>query len=198
MEQHLTVREACKFADKSESTLKRLIREITSQPDHEDRGLILPSPEEVERRKQVGDMFVWKINKDLLIKRFPKDVTGQEKGSAASANPAGSAGQPDSPAIIDVLREQLQSKDRQIQTLETQLDRKDEQIKSQNERMHESNVLMRELQAKLAIPAPAPKKESADSIVTEEGDSRPAKAGRGPTAKQPKPTSFFGGLFRKR
>ena len=37
---------------------------------------------------------------------------------------------------------------------EEQLDRKDEQISNLNERMHESNVLMKELQERLAIAAP--------------------------------------------
>jgi hypothetical protein len=41
--------------------------------------------------------------------------------------------------IIDALREQLQSKDRQIQTLETQLDRKNKQIETHRSTHHSAN-----------------------------------------------------------
>ena len=216
MEQHLTVREAKAFTGKSESTIKRLIREIVADPEHADRGLILPSPEEVERRKAAGDTFVWKLNRDLLSRRFPKDVANEEgttgsKKSAASAS--GEAG--DSTPIIQVLREQLQSKDRQLQTLETQLDRKDDQIKSLNERMHESNVLMGELQRRLAIAAPVANKSdpinaesTSDSVHETVSDSKPRTAPE-PTPKSqrhpdkeipaaPKRRSLFGNLFRRK
>lgn len=216
MEQHLTVREAKAFTGKSESTIKRLIREIVADPEHADRGLILPSPEEVERRKAAGDTFVWKLNRDLLSRRFPKDVANEEgttgsKKSAASAS--GEAG--DSTPIIQVLREQLQSKDRQLQTLETQLDRKDDQIKSLNERMHESNVLMGELQRRLAIAAPVANKsdpinaesvnDTSDQTVS---DSKPRKSPQPESSLDlqpdrgvqttPKRRSLFGNLFRRK
>jgi len=174
MEQHLTVREACKFANKSESTIKRLIREITAKPGHEDRGLILPSPEEVQKRKNTGDMFVWKINQDLLIKRFPKEAVDSEKGSQAHGKGTVSAGN-DSMPIIDVLNRQLESKDRQIQTLETQLDRKDDQIKNLSDRMYETNVLMRELQNRLAIAAPVPQTPATDISVKPGKENRTQK-----------------------
>ncbi len=163
MEQHLTVREAKAFTGKSESTIKRLIREIVADPQHADRGLILPSPEEVERRKAAGDTFVWKLNRDLLTRRFPQDDSSEEGiGGARRAGEGANSETPDLRPIIKVLREQLHSKDRQRQTLETQLDRKDDQIKNLNERMHESNVLMGELQRRLVIAAPVANKN--DSI----------------------------------
>lgn len=193
MEQHLTVREACEFTGKSESTIKRLIREITADPKHPDRVLILPPPEEVERRKKSGDVFVWKINQDLLTRRFPKQPAS-EQGSPGTSNPAAAGG--DSQAIIQVLRDQLQSKDRQLQTLETQLDRKDEQIKSLNDRMHESNVLMRELQARLSIAAPAAKPTADGEVVQRGSDVATAKDEAAP-GRESKSRSFFGRLFRK-
>lgn len=193
MEQHLTVREAKALTNKSESTIKRLIREIVAQPDHEDRGMILPSPDEVERRRGAGDTFVWKLNRDLLVRRFPRDVTS-EQGTAASRKPA--AGATESVAILEVLRDQLQSKDRQIQTLETQLDRKDEQIKGLNERMHESNVLMGELQRRLVIAAPVSSKDQ--PIQSDSVDTSKPEPDRGvQTAPQKKP-AFFKRLFRNR
>jgi hypothetical protein len=187
MDQHLTVREACEHTQKSESTIKRLIREITSPPSHPDRPSILPPPEEVERRRKAGDVFVWKLNRDFLDRRFPK-ASPFEQGSAASRKTSSTPD--DTQAIIHVLREQLHSKDRQIQTLETQLDRKDEQIKNLGDRMHESNVLMRELQSRLAIAAPAAPLDSAQqgsevSIKTPSAKSQPQKS-----------RSLFGRFFR--
>ena len=188
MEQHLTVREACKFSGKSESTLKRLIREITRSPDQYDRNLLLPSREEVENRRSTGDTFVWKINQELLIKRFPKIVESEVAQKGIKSNDSSKIDNGGSALIVEVLRDQLQSKDRQIQTLETQLDRKDEQIKSLNDRMHESNVLMRELQNRLAISGPdAETSEGSKSA----GVVQPAKRSRGVNAKRKSSRSFF-------
>ena len=220
MEQHLTVREAKAFVGKSESTIKRLIREIVGDPEHGDRGLILPSPEEVGRRKSAGDTFVWKLNRDLLTRRFPKDADNEEGNGGTKKSAASATGDTaDSTPIIQVLREQLQSKDRQLQTLETQLDRKDEQIKSLNDRMHESNVLMGELQRRLTIAAPVSNKsepinaESANDAVNDNVDaSKPQlKQNSKPSSKskqdqksgrelrtEPTRRSFFGNLFRRR
>jgi ABC-type phosphate transport system auxiliary subunit len=192
MDQHLTVREACKFSGKSESTIKRLIREITRAVDHEDRNRLLPSPEEVENRRSTGDTFVWKINQDLLIKRFPKGAMSEKSVGVGDKGRTTRIDSGESAVIVGVLRDQLQSKDRQILTLETQLDRKDEQIKSLNDRMHESNVLMRELQNRLSISAPEaenPAEPKTSTVVPS------ANRSRGVKNKQKKSRSVFGMLF---
>ena len=151
MPQTLTVKEAVQFTGKSESTIKRMLREIVHDPGHADRSLIQPSHDEVERRKAAGEPYAWKIDRELLIRRFPKDEPAQQ-GTAPGQSTSGDGG---STPVMEILRDQLESKDRQIATLETQLDRKDEQIHSLTERMRETNVLMRELQQRLAITAPA-------------------------------------------
>ena len=157
----------------------------------------MPSAEEVERRKKVGDPFVWKLNQEFLARRFPKATAEEGIGTKKTNNVVDGNSQP----IIEVLREQLQSKDRQLVTLETQLDRKDEQIKSLSERMRESNVLMRELQSRLAIVAPA--KTTSDVEVVEKGSDASTKATVVPDAAKDmtkdstKSSSFFGRLFRK-
>ena len=158
MDQHLTVSEAREFTGKSESTIKRLLREITSDSQHVDRLFILPSAEEVERRRAAKEPYVWKIDRQLLLRRFPQeDVV--ESGGAAVAGFVNAPGE----LVMQVLQEQLRSKNEQLRTLEKQLDRKDEQIASLNDRMRESNVLMRELQQRLAI-AP-PKLATAEAFV---------------------------------
>jgi TolA-binding protein len=114
---------------------------------------------------------VWTIDRELLLKRFPL----KEREEAA---PAG-GGPPAGELVAQVLQEQLRSKDEQIRTLEKQLDRKDEQIANLGERQRETNVLMRELQARLALAAP----RAPASTVEEADAAEPPLAHRGqPTA----------------
>ena len=196
MDQHLSVSEARHFTGKSESTIKRLLREITGDPAHPDRLLILPPPEEVERRRAAKEPYVWKIDRQLLLRRFPAD---EVSGANGNAPPQPSSAIP-SELVLQVLQEQLKSKDEQLRTLETQLDRKDDQIANLNERMRESNVLMRELQQRLAIAPPKP--VTPDSAVEAPTvPSRPAAAPRASqkkpkAAKSPERRNIFGRLFR--
>jgi len=195
MDQHLTVREARALTGKSDSTLKRLIREVTADPDHADRSQILPSPEEVERRRNAGDVFVWKINRDFLLTRFPesnKEGSGASPSTLETESRNGNA-----EAIIQVLRDQLVSKDRQLQTLETQLDRKDEQIKSLNDRMHETNTLMRELQVRLAIAPPAASPTTDATVVGGESKIKPKQSPAKPSTPK-KRRSFIDRFFGRK
>lgn len=159
MSQFLTVKDAMKLVGKSESTIKRLLREITNDVDHEDREFIQPSHDEVEERRKAGEPYIWKISSALLEKRYPQkksDQPGSDDAQAASSSRSADG------EIISVLREQLVSKDRQLQTLENQLNKKDEQISNQNERMRETNILMKDLQQRLVIAAPA---KPADIVI---------------------------------
>lgn len=152
MDQHLTIAEAKAFTGKSESTIKRLLREITAKPGHPDRSGILPVADDLKRLKAAGEPYAWKIDRHLLLRRFPQETTPEE-GTDKLATPTAAGSSNDT--VIQILQEQLRSKDEQIRTLEKQLDRKDEQIANSNDRLRESNVLMRELQQRLAIAAPA-------------------------------------------
>lgn len=194
VDQHLNVKEACKLIGKSESTIKRLIREITVDAHHEDRQFILPNHEEVERRKAAKEPYVWKLDRQLLLRRFPLEQTAEE-GSQSSEKPA-KPGASDS-HLESALRDQIQSLENQNQMLVTQLDRKDGQISNLNERMRESNILMKELQQRLAITAPAPKSPVQDaetqsetivtSVITEEPKGKPKPIKKKPAATKPNP-----------
>jgi hypothetical protein len=152
-----SVAEARRLTGKSESTIKRLVREIVADPDHTDRGSIQPSHTEVSRLRSAGEPYVWKIDRELLLKRFPL----KEREEAA---PAG-GGPPAGELVAQVLQEQLSSKDEQIANL--------------GERQRETNVLMRELQARLALAAP----RAPASTVEEADAAEPPLAHRGqPTA----------------
>lgn len=114
MSNRLTVSEAIKLTGKSESTIKRMLREIATDRTHPDRGLIDPSHEEVERRKAAGDSYVWRIAPELLMTRFPV-----ESASGSPNDDESSTGQPASSLVVTILRQQLRSRDEQIRTLET-------------------------------------------------------------------------------
>lgn len=211
MDQHLTFGEALAFTGKSKSTLRRLLREIASNPQHPDRLSILPSVEEVERRKAAGEPYVWKMDRQFLLRRFPADdpkSSTQREGDGAS--PTSASGD----LMLQILRDQLQSKDQQIRTLETQLDRKDAQISDLNSRMQEFNVLMRELQQKLALPFPvtrpgepvvesspvSPPKHAPQAekpIATTSPKPTPRSSPKPASKVLPKPTKQKRGFFRR-
>ncbi len=150
MPQLLTVRQARQLSGKSESTIKRMVREIVADPNHPDRRGVHPNDEELQRLRAAGEPYVWRIDRELLLRRFPLKEEETPSGEAAAAG-----GRPPGDAVMGVLQEQLHSKDEQIRTLEKQLDRKDEQIANLGERQRETNVLMRELQQRLALAPPS-------------------------------------------
>lgn len=152
MKDLLSVSDARKLTGKSESTIKRMIREITVDENHEDRGLIEPSHVELERRKADKEPYVWKIAKLLLEKRYPVHEPNQDPSHDGSHGVGDSAiNDMVQSQLIELLQTQLAGKDDQLKTLEVQLDRKDEQISNLNERMKESNVLMQTLQKRLEL-----------------------------------------------
>ena len=166
MDQHLSVSEAREFSGKSETTIKRLVKEIVGEAGHPDRGYLLPPPEEIERRRASKEPYSWRIDRQLLLRRFPPDTTETASRGSRDAEPI----PPQMDLVMHVLQDQLKSKDEQLKTLERQLDRKDEQIASLNDRQQESNVLMRELQQRLAI---APPRETSEAPIV---DAPPAAA----------------------
>jgi hypothetical protein len=171
MDQHLTVSEARKFTGKSDSTIKRLIRDVVLEAQHPERSFILPSHGEVERRKKAKEPYVWKIDRELLRRRF--GVGGQT--TDVEESPRQVTGGRERDIVLQVLREQLQSKDDQLRTLEGQLDRKDEQISNWNERMRESNILMKELQQRLSIAAPVAQTSRADVVDASKKGKKPVE-----------------------
>ena len=196
MDQHLTVKEATKLTGKSESTIKRLIRDITADATHEDRKFILPTHDELERLRDAGEPYVWKVDRMLLLKRYPQETQTEEGNSRTDKTDRTAT--PDS-QLVESLHDRLTSQDDQIQTLKTQLDRKDGQIDNLNERMRETNILMKELQQKLAIAAPAVPADPSPPI-----DAEPATTSTTDDASKKRPSTIekhlptFAGLFRSK
>ena len=168
---HFTVKEAAERTGKSTSAIRRLILPIAHDPKHADRGLILPTPAEVQAFKKSGTNFGWTVAEELLDRLAP----------AAAAKPR--ATKPGDgatmAAIVDLLRQQM-TRDQQ-----QQLEEKDRQIASLHERIHETNVLIGTLQQKLAaLPPPS------------DGSATDAAAATNDTAKRDAPIPFWQRLFR--
>ena len=151
MNKRLTVSQARQLTGKSESTIKRMIREIASNPSHPDRDLIVPSATEIQQLKANRRPYVWRIAEELLSRRFLLSEANDED----SSEPASS---PQVEQEIAFLKQQLSNKDAQFRALEKQLEAKDLQIQNLNERHRESNVLMKNLQEHFAIAPPRNKR----------------------------------------
>jgi hypothetical protein len=140
----LTISEAEKFTGKSRSTLRRFIDGIVKAENHADRHLLMPTAEEVETLRNDSQPFAWKISEQLLRRQF---LTTDESTTAAAEQGSGGVMGSDSSRLVSVL-------EKSISMLERELAEKNNQIGAMSERLSESNILMKNLQQLLALPAP--------------------------------------------
>ena len=139
----LTISEAEKFTGKSRSTLRRFIDTIVKTEDAPDRPLLLPTPDEVLALRGQSQPFAWKISEELLRRQFLKP-----ESTESSNGEQGSEGTPKSDAsrLVAVL-------EKSVAILERELNEKNSQIAAMNERLRESNILMKDIQLHLALPS---------------------------------------------
>ena len=159
MDKHLTVKEATEFTGKSESTIKRLIREITADSDHPERSQVTPSHNELEKRKAAGEPYVWKIDKSLLEKRYPQEGTHAKESETLQSQDGGVT---DGDRIITVL-------EKTVAVLKDELIEKNKQIAEFQERQREQNLLIKNFQEQLSLAAPKARAAEEPVVV----DSRP-------------------------
>ena len=201
MSEFISAVEASKVTPVSASTIKRFIRDVVDDPNHESRERIQPSPEELKRAQEAGEPYRWTIEREFAIAQFG---TADEKKGSDGGEPSG--------MVFEILRSQLEAKDAQIRTLGTQLDRKDEQIKRQDDRMQETHVLMQDLQKRLSLTAPASEAVTVEEVVAVKDADETSQAkklkndakanaehdGKESTNSNKKNRrGFFGGLFRR-
>lgn len=172
-EAFLTIKESAAKTGKAEITIRRFVQRIIKGTDAKRRAMIQPSPEEL-RQHVDGPPPAWRISTKLLDEQFT--TTGQGSGPIAEATAPAS---PET-AIVAVLKaqnvaieKQLAVKDEQIKSLTTLVNSLGGQL---NERLRESNVLMKGLQERMALPATTPV-----SVI----DTPPA--GRKPPSRPQKP-----------
>lgn len=182
----LTISEAEKFTGKSRSTLRRFIDGIVKVEQAADRHLLLPTEADVRALRAQNQPFAWKISEELLRRQFLKPA---ETPAASGGEGSGEPGSSESSRLVAVL-------EKSILVLERELNEKNSQIAAMNERLRESNVLMKDLQSRLALPAGNSSAERPSQTVQDA--TTPVKAKAAPTKPtKPKPRRksfswFFG------
>ena len=125
------------------------------KPDNSpDRHLLLPTIDEVVALREQGQPFSWRINEELLRRQFLKP---EEIPTSDTKQGTGDVTGSESSRLVTVL-------EKSIAMLERELSEKNNQIAAMNERMRESNILMKDLQQRMALPAA----KSNDGQVVEE------------------------------
>lgn len=183
MGKFLSVKEAAQVVGKSPSSIRRIIYPILENDQHSDRKHIHPTPDDARAFRLKGENFPWKISEELLRREVPeagaKNTT--ESKSATAASGEGSA------AIIEVLRRELDIKNRQIET-------QNELLKGLSERLREGNILIGSLQQQLALPSGS----NRDRREVMDASTEPPKAEEGSepdNLSAPKKRGFFDWLF---
>ena len=131
----LTISDAEKFTGKSRSTLRRFIDGIVKAGNSSDRPLLLPTVAEVIALREQSQPFSWRISEELLRRQFLKpDESAASESGQGSGGVAGS----DSSRLVTVF-------EKSIAMLERVLPEKNNQIAAMNDRLRESNILMKDL-----------------------------------------------------
>lgn len=179
-EDFVTIREAQELTGRSESTIRRLVRSVTNGTDKRKREMIRPSPDEVTAMRAKNEPFVYTIAKELLDEVFLGKSGQQTRHPASSMTMFMTAEQ-----LINTLKkelagkdDQLNVKDRQIESLTRLVDKLGEQLSA---RLHESNVLMKGLQDRLVLPAAKQDIEPAADVA---GKTRKAPRPKARSSKQ--------------
>ena len=183
MSHFLTVNEASKLTGKSPSSIRRILYPILKSDKHPDRQHIEPTVAMEKSLRVKGENFAWKVSEELLRREIPE---GEEK---AKVEPKfGPVGGDQSPVIIEMLRKELDIKNRQIET-------QNDLLKGLTERLREGNILMGSLQQQLALTdgSSRNKSEAVDAETTTPSSEKP-KPGTDTSTETPKKTHW---LFRK-
>jgi hypothetical protein len=168
----LTISEAESFTGKSRSTLRRFIDGIVKAENSPDRPLLSPTSDEVVALRAENQPFAWKISEELLRRQFLKSE--ETKDSEAQQ---GSEETPKSDAsrLVAVLEKSLA-------ILERELTEKNSQMAAMNERLRESNILMKDLQQRVALP---PGKEGSPKTTDASSTEREKTDANKPVSKRP-------------
>lgn len=182
MTKFLTVKEAAKTTGKSPSSIRRIIYPILENDRHPDRHHIEPDVKTAKALRVKGENFAWKLSEELLRREVPEGGTNGSTGSKSSSV----AGNDQSSAIIEMLRNELTIKNTQIAT-------QNDLLKGLSERLREGNILIGSLQQQLSLTDGSARKKS-DALEAESHSTRPEKGSEpAPAAKSKWPFArYFG------
>ncbi len=156
----LSLKDAEAFTGKSRSTLRRFVESITRTENHPDRHLIEPSIDEVKQLHASNNPFAWRINRELLEREFRKQGTDTAKSTEESQSGASSE-------LVQLLKQS-------IDMLRDELTEKNKQISQFQERQRESNLLMQQANERLTLltaprtePKEAPQTKSTKDVIAD-------------------------------
>lgn len=184
MTKFLTVAEAAKLVGKSPSSIRRIIYPILDNDQHSERHQIKPSPEEAKALRLKGENFPWRIAEELLRRHVPEAESKPSGESKTGAHATGDG----SALLIEMLRRELDIKNRQIET-------QNELLKGLSERLREGNILIGSLQQQLALPEG---NHQRPEVVQESSDAeRGGKSGNSDPLKTPKKRRLLARFLRR-
>ena len=184
MTKFLTVAEAAKLVGKSPSSIRRIIYPILNSDQHPDRHQIKPDPQEAKTLRLKGENFPWRISEELLRRHVPEGGAKPAGESKAGAQPAGDG----SALLIEMLRRELDIKNRQLDT-------QNELLKGLSERLREGNILIGSLQQQLALPDGSRQQHD---FVQQTGNTQPGPNGTpAEPARTPKKRSLLARFLRR-
>lgn len=184
MTNFLTVSEAAKLVGKSPSSIRRIIYPILNSDQHPDRQQIKPGPEEAKALRLKGENFPWRVSEGLLRRHVPEPGAKPASEPKAGAQAAGDG----SALLIEMLRRELDIKNRQLDT-------QNEVLKGLSERLREGNILIGSLQQQLALPDGNRKRPE---VVDESGNvERGAASGESEPVNKPKKRSLLARILRR-
>lgn len=141
----ISIKEASERYGKAEITIRRFVKSVLEKQASKQRHQVHPLPEDATKLKKQKRPFAYTISAELLKQKFGEEKDREEEKQAEmSADHYVSLLEKTNAGLLD----QIKVKDQQIGALNTSL----EQL---SERQRETNVLMKLLQDKFILPAPA-------------------------------------------
>lgn len=174
---YLTVKEAAKLTGKSESTVRRLLRQITSQT-----GSRLPS--QIIKKETTVAGFIYRIDKEFILGKL-----GVNDQPLNRCNDQSLPSQNDQPLdhlktlqnMVEFLQEQLQIKDTQLQANDKQIEALNNTVDQLIERARETNILLKNFQEK--------------TLLLESSEQKNMQAQKNETKPKEKKKDFLSMLF---
>jgi len=147
----LTIREVAEKTGHSSHKIRRLIKAIADQAAHPDRLHIEPSADDVDRLTAEGVQFTWRVTEELVRREL-----GETVATPANEKAGPSSGRGEAADFLNLLQRVTDAKEQAEARLFEQLRVKDEQIAALNDRLRESNILMKSLQMQLPEASKVP------------------------------------------
>ncbi len=183
MTNFLTVKEASALTKKSPSSIRRIFYPILEAKAHPDRALVQPDPQTAKAMRLRAENFAWKISEELLKRELSKP--GARPPQALKTKMTTKTAD-DSPAMIEILKKELDIKNEQIA-------RQNELLQQMSTRIHEGNVLLGTLQQRFALPEASEKKDTVQ-MSNETSSSTTSDISEASIAQ--KKTGIFRWMFR--